>query len=282
MSLVLRRYLSAGPLVIPRCPPPDYTTPCTYCEIPPLNKPIDYERDLNGTKSLPWKHVLILSHGITDFDTMPRKIELIPNQLSAEISGLKKSLFSPNHPIMVSNILLTNHQKFVDTFNLAANEQLVYIYPDQKVVRFDMAHTAEFIKKYLVPKDVKPAYNPFKTQKTADVEAADVDETLFTESAISKEVVLICGHTQRDQRCGVIAPLLQDEFEQVFEREGMDVELGLVSHIGGHAYAGNVIYFPTNGNAIWYGRVFPENVQGIVKETMIRGNIIKELYRGDL
>lgn len=66
------------------------------------------------------------------------------------------------------------------------------------------------------------------------------------------------------------------------------------SCIGGHAYAGNVvIYLPKNwkgtngesvsplaGKGIWYGRVEPRHVWGIMEETVQRGRIIDELLRG--
>ena len=34
------------------------------------------------------------------------------------------------------------------------------------------------------------------------------------------------------------------------------------------------------GTGIWYGRVEPKHVEGIVKETVFGGRVIKELYRG--
>ena len=69
--------------------------------------------------------------------------------------------------------------------------------------------------------------------------------------------------------------------------------VGLISHIGGHKFAGNVIiYIPSNfsvtgmgsnplgGHGIWYGRVEPRHVQGIVQKTLLEGKIIQELFRG--
>jgi (2Fe-2S) ferredoxin len=65
-----------------------------------------------------------------------------------------------------------------------------------------------------------------------------------------------------------------------------------VSHIGGHKWAGNVIiYLPpgyTNGSedsvlagrGIWYGRVEPRHVEGIIKETILGDKVIKDLFRG--
>ena len=96
-------------------------------------------------------------------------------------------------------------------------------------------------------------------------------------------MVLICGHTKRDIRCGVMAPLIEREFLAVLKRENLaeKVDVGLISHIGGHAYAGNVIYFPADASRMpvtWYGRVFPENVQGIVQTTIKEGKINKKTY----
>ncbi|KAI1531803.1 Suc-Fer-like domain containing protein [Pyrenophora tritici-repentis] len=105
---------------------------------------------------------------------------------------------------------------------------------------------------------------------------------------ISKPTVLICGHGGRDQRCGILGPLLQSSFRREFERRDIEADVGLISHIGGHKYAGNVImYLPTNmqgnalkGSGIWYGRVGPENVEGVVEETLVGGRVITELLRG--
>ena len=37
---------------------------------------------------------------------------------------------------------------------------------------------------------------------------------------------------------------------------------------------------PLSGKGIWYGRVGPEHVEGIVKETILEGKVIKEFFRG--
>jgi leucyl-tRNA synthetase len=118
------------------------------------------------------------------------------------------------------------------------------------------------------------------------------DESKATElpkaENITKPTILICGHGGRDQRCGILGPLLQSSFQSEFRRKNIDADVGLISHIGGHKYAGNVImYLPPcmegnalKGSGIWYGRVGPENVEGVVEETVIRGRVITELLRG--
>lgn len=135
-------------------------------------------------------------------------------------------------------------------------------------------------------------------------------------------LVLICGHGGRDMRCGVMGSVLRDEFEAQLPREGVNVlhgpvlmdpdgsaaaiagsvekpagtaKVGLISHIGGHKFAGNVIIYlppsmtgvdgqrhPLAGHGIWYGRVEPKHVQGIVQETIMGGSVIADMFRGGI
>lgn len=291
------RLASTARRIVATSPAPVYDTGCTFCSVPelPSDKQIDFQANLNGTKILPWKHVLILTHGFSDFSTMPSKIELVPGSLSSEINLLKKHIISPHHPILVLNILLKSHKKVLQEYGIDAEKdprkQLVYLYPDNKVIKFDLNHTQDFVRKYLVPQasELAPVYNPFKVaaeESSSKKTEEPVAGHNFDEFTVDKNLVLICGHAKRDIRCGQLAPLLENEFEQVLHRENLSkiTDLGLISHIGGHAYAGNVIYFPKENDKdiIWYGRVFPETVQGIVSETIKKGTIIADLYRGVL
>lgn len=87
-----------------------------------------------------------------------------------------------------------------------------------------------------------------------------------------------------------MGPILRSQFREELERRNVDANVGLISHIGGHKYAGNVIiYIPKSmsGNAlsgmgIWYGRVEPAKVEGIVEETIFRGRVISDLFRGGI
>ena len=128
--------------------------------------------------------------------------------------------------------------------------------------------------------------------------------------------ILICGHSSRDTRCGVLGPLLRAEFNAYVggtTQQPADDErstgfifsglqpvrpiamsrVALTSHIGGHAFAGNVVVYlpkkfrlasgkvsPLAGMGIWYGRVEPRHVWGIMEETVQRGCVIEELLRG--
>ena len=72
------------------------------------------------------------------------------------------------------------------------------------------------------------------------------------------------------------------------------------SHIGGHKFSGNVtvrlspthsllrtnisstqIYNP-QGTSVWYGRVTPHDVESIVKNTIINGQVLPAILRGGM
>ena len=138
---------------------------------------------------------------------------------------------------------------------------------------------------------------------------------------VKEVLVLICGHGGRDVRCGITGPILRDQFEVCLPEKGlrilkdpMDIAHGdeaavlpspasdeptarvaLISHIGGHKFAGNVIiYIPPGmktadgkkhalaGCGIWYGRVEPKHIEGIVQETVVGGRVIEDLFRGGI
>lgn len=272
--------------VVPNCPKPTYDTGCTFCGIPefPPDKQINFEKSLNLTASQPWKYVLNILHGIDSFDQMPSKINLIPGSFANEFDLLKRDRLSPVHPVLVSNIITKTFKSIKDE-----KRYHVIVYPEGKLILFRKEHLPQFFDHYLAP-DVVPVqsvYNPFKSEESKAVQKSVKSEGVFTEESVTKDLVLICGHGQRDIRCGKLGPVLEEEFIRVLKHENLEesVDVGMITHVGGHAYAGNLIYFPSDPKLLgvtWYGRVFPENVQGIVQETILGKKIISELYRGDL
>jgi (2Fe-2S) ferredoxin len=126
-------------------------------------------------------------------------------------------------------------------------------------------------------------------------------------------------------RCGITGPILRDEFEKMLPQKGVQVlkgpihvsnpkndelleaaesnrtsgdrtaRVGLISHIGGHKFAGNVIIYippgtktahggahPLAGCGIWYGRVEPKHVEGIIQATVLDGTVIEDHFRGGI
>lgn len=201
-----------------------------------------------------------------------------------------------------------------------------YLLPSFKYVPFlprvSFESVEALVKGYLLPETLhkthdglSPIHRDRLTRKPA------YQNLLFGVRDVADILVLICGHGGRDQRCGIYGPLLQSEFEEKLPAAGVEVlsgpveaeapdaaalsgdasgrvssaRVGLISHIGGHKFAGNVIiYLPPSlktekgeihllaGFGIWYGRVEPNHVEGIVAETILGGKVITSLFRGGI
>lgn len=102
--------------------------------------------------------------------------------------------------------------------------------------------------------------------------------------------ILLCSHRTRDKRCGITAPILQKAFhERLAEldlyRDASDdrpggVRVSMVSHVGGHKYAANVIIYTKSGQAIWLARIKPEHVEKVLECCVLKGQVFPELLRG--
>lgn len=238
------------------CPAPSIQTPSTMCECQyPKDKPIDLEKPLYGTKAISWKHALVYSDTLASH--WKSKVELMPDELISRLAATKRSSTDPMHPVLISNVQLERE-----------SEGTVLVFPDAKVYDVSSSNASEFMKQVLNPNG---------------------DPSQIPSQPFQGKLVLICGHEQRDIRCGLIAPILHNEFRENLKQRGLlynpidnahGVRVGLVSHIGGHAYAGNVLYFDEDGLTIWYGRCEARHVDGIIQETIINKNIIKEMFRG--
>lgn len=176
---------------------------------------------------------------------------------------------------------------------------------------------------YLLPERLHPAHDGLSPIHRDRLTRKPVYGTLLHGVRdVDDILVLICSHGGRDMRCGVMGPVLRDEFEAQLPRHGVEAlrgpvrvdfasdvgaiagtiekpaltaRVGLISHIGGHKFAGNVIIYlppklkaedgsshPLAGHGIWYGRVEPKHVQGIIRETIIRGTVIADMFRGGI
>ena len=165
----------------------------------------------------------------------------------------------------------------------------------------------ELIETYLLPTVQSPQQAALGLDQGAARLRTPQLQSKFNSKPIKSPVVLFCSHNSRDSRCGIMGPLLQREFEHVVtELKGDAGETGswrqmalssltaCISHIGGHKFAGNmIIYFPRQleavapdhpliGKGIWYGRVEPKHIEGIMRATIMEGQVIEELFRGGI
>jgi hypothetical protein len=178
----------------------------------------------------------------------------------------------------------------------------------------DQASVEAFIKAFILPSQLHQSHDRLsRAEKNILLRQPEMQQRFVGARKIDEILILICGHGGRDQRCGTLGPILKDEFEEKLQRQNIPLlhdaplaeavevntaaegytptaRVGLISHIGGHKWAGNVIvYIPPSfqsnalaGRGIWYGRVAPQHVEGIVAKTLLDGKIIKELFRGGI
>ena len=171
-----------------------------------------------------------------------------------------------------------------------------------------------FVRGYLLPEKLSAFQSSLPESKQAELTRRPELATDFPSLDIRHSpFVLICGHGGRDMRCGIMAPVLEETFRSVLGAKGFtasamgDVNggesidgperahIGLISHVGGHKYAGNVIVYippemklsdgtlhPLAGKGIWYGRIEPKHVPGIVEETILGGRVVKDHFRGGI
>lgn len=206
------------------------------------------------------------------------------------------------------------------------DNQSAYLLPSFKYVpylpRVSFDSVRALVKGYLQPTTLHPAHsNLSPIHRDRLTRKIEFQSALSAVQDVEDFLVLICGHGGRDERCGIMGPLLQKEFEEKLsladvqvlsgpvqfpsrkeelvegfvDKSASTARVGMISHIGGHVYAGNVIcYIPPNaktedgqnhplaGCGIWYGRVEPQHVEGIVNSTLKEGKVIRDHFRGGI
>lgn len=251
--------------VTPTCP-----APRCPCEPVPVGLDIDRTTPLHGTMAKYHRHLLI-STGKSDWASRIESEAGLAAQVKAVTSLKGGNLRDPFAPTLITNSSFAGPGAYVFPSGL----YIAHIAPTT-------AGITALIRDFLLPRPAPLLPLPQGVRK------------------LRETVVLICSHTSRDARCGTLAPLLKTQFDAVLaardvlltpqheargDYEGR-VNVGFTSHLSGHKFAGNVIvYLPGCGEdeaglGVWYGRVEPKHVEGIVDETVLRGRVVGELCRG--
>ncbi|KAI8984479.1 Sucrase/ferredoxin-like-domain-containing protein [Mycotypha africana] len=269
------------PVGIDQIPPSDVlVTDCCDCDkdclehqkYPPLN--FDTETRLLGSMLPYGRHVMIA----TAQSDWPARIEEDYGTLAANLQALLANNPMPWRTFVTNTSQIPSHGSEVhcglDVTILPDNIILGDVTPDDAQLIYDV-----FCKRPLPATDEVNIEEEFKN---VDLKMLKIFPVLYD------SMILICSHRKRDKRCGVTAPILHREFDHVLR--DLDINDGeggttvmMVSHIGGHKYAGNVITYINRGRTgIWYGRVKTCHCREIVEQTILKGKVIKELYRGSM
>ncbi|KAG9231888.1 Sucrase/ferredoxin-like-domain-containing protein [Amylocarpus encephaloides] len=312
---------------IPKCPSP--TCDCSATPELPPSLPIDHKAKLNGTMAQYSEQILICT-GKDDWLSRIEE-ENSGDNLAADIKELlgRGGIYSdPYHNVAVTNASFPSSTlKRAEVLNTSA-----YLLPSFKYIpflpRIYFNSVQALIKGYVLPNKLNPAHDSLSPiHKDRLIRQSDYARLLHSVQDVTDILILICGHGGRDERCGIIGPVLQSEFKRLLAQQEIDVlqdsmpqsldkensksqgieqaehvknirktaRVGLISHIGGHKFAGNVIvYLPPQlqstdgkrhelaGCGIWYGRVEPKHVEGIIQQTIIGGKVIEEFFRGGI
>lgn len=91
-----------------------------------------------------------------------------------------------------------------------------------------------------------------------------------------KIFVFVCAHVKRDGRCGYCGPAIIDLMRQDIKSKGAEDKIFVYgcSHVGGHAYAGNVLVYGKNGGIV-YGHFCPSDVETLVNHLVAEGHSTK-------
>ncbi|CAM1508094.1 Fc.00g049420.m01.CDS01 [Cosmosporella sp. VM-42] len=321
---VQRRFITSRPPpfpTVPTCPSP--TCGCAETPAMPDGLQIDHKSPLNGVMAGYSEHVLVCT-GKDDWTSRIEE-ESGGDNLAADLKELfgRGGIYSdPFHNISVLN------SSFPSSTPPRAEIQSTsaYLLPSFKYIPFlprvSFDSVQALAKGYLLPEKLHSAHNGLSPIHRDRLTRKEAYQGLLPFVQDVKDVlVLICGHGGRDMRCGVVGPVLRKEFGERLWAQGFDVlegevevgvkdaeriervvggaktavRVGLISHIGGHKFAGNVIIYippgltvadgkahPLAGHGIWYGRVEPKHVEGIVKETVMEGNVVADMFRGGI
>ncbi|OKO98507.1 Altered inheritance of mitochondria protein 32 [Penicillium subrubescens] len=298
----------------------------------PEGLPIDNEQVLNGTM-VGYAQQLVVCTGKRDW-TSRIENDGKDRGWGNLVRGLKKMMgrggpyLDPFNNILVTNSSLrpspsTKSQSTASALLFPAFKYIpsipTSIAPSSSTTSSTTTTLKTFIRAFLLPKHHHATQTTLPQSKlTALTRTPELQSTHFpgTIDILHSPTILICGHGGRDMRCGLMAPALETEFQRVLRGVGFDsvgsetegavggvdgpnhANVGLISHVGGHKYAGNVIVYippkmtvrsgsgstlhPLAGKGIWYGRVEPKHVQGIVDETVLGGRVVTDHFRGGI
>ncbi|KAM3535347.1 hypothetical protein MY4038_001401 [Beauveria bassiana] len=269
---------------VPTCPSP--TCECAEMPAMPEGLDIDHKSPMNGVIAGYAEQVLIC----TGKDDWPSKIEEENggDNLAAdlkELFGRGGTYADPFHNIALINSSLPSSVPP----RAEVQSTSVYLLPSFKYVPFlprvSFDHVQALAKGYLLPEKLHSAHDGLSPVHRDILTRNDAYQSLLHGVRdVTDTLVLICGHGGRDMRCGILGPLLRDEFEKQLERKGVEVlqgpaqvqadteaqqlegkvsvpkntaRVGLISHIGGHKFAGNIIIYVPPGKKLADGSSHP-------------------------
>lgn len=270
------------------------------CFVKTLNERLPETSQLDTSLVLPGKvpeyhkHVLLLSKDSKEWRHWPSKLELAHEYPHNMVGPLKEGLKSSKDGsgILVNELALTGYESTDQCLKfLVIPDMKIYEVTADKVPDF-----ALFLGNGAQKAENKLSFYDFlKGSDAVDMAEINAPKTPATDVPQFKgedfhsDIALVCGHYLRDARCGELAPLLIEKLNSVKP----DLKTGIVSHFGGHKFAGNLIYYQFNGmdaakdnrsgnvDGIWLSKLLPQNLE-FVFQKLDENIILQDFYRGHM
>lgn len=245
------------------------SNPCSEHQQFPSYLYIEQDFPILGSVKPYGRHIVIAT-GTTDW---PRRIERVEGTFAYSIYNADRQKRSNPWKNLITNSSL------LSSFSTVPNSCDVMIFPDNIIVsNVTCDSAADFYDLFIG--------TPLPTEPV-DIDLILKDDRIAEMNVHKnpyKTLMMLCSHNKVDKRCGITAPILAKELDHVLREKDLDeydAGIIMVSHIGGHQIAGNVICYINGGTrGVWYGRVKTCHCRSIVEETIIGGKVIKDLYRG--
>ncbi|SCU86895.1 LAFA_0E03642g1_1 [Lachancea sp. 'fantastica'] len=276
------------------------------CDIRDLNRCLNSDKKLDSALVLPAKvpfyhrHVMLISP-VDPAGQDPSwksgwqsKLELNPKWPYSAIGELKSHLRDTHkgdgiliNAISVSRGDLTSPQ-------VSTQKARFLTLPDMKVYEIEaheLQEFANFLGEGKVQKNKKVSF--YNYLKGADAASKLLDARsdpnegppfkIFQGQDYHRDITLVCGHNERDERCGLIAPQIIEKLDAQ-----VDSDLAIISHIGGHKFAGNIIFYNFLGldsskaakvDGLWFGKILPSAVPTLLSH-LKKKEIVTPWFRG--
>lgn len=146
----------------------------------------------------------------------------------------------------------------------------VIVYPDAQLFQVTVQHLSEF------------AIFLSRDSERSDEKQAEVGSLSFTSKPVPfAKLILVCVHGSRDKRCGRAGPQVIAEMRKRLQEESVPPETVSVhgsSHIGGHAFAGTLVVYPSSD---WYGYVTAKGTSvPSILEAVLNNQVYEKCHRG--
>eukprot|EP00002_Diphylleia_rotans_P007156 TRINITY_DN1665_c0_g1_i1.p1 TRINITY_DN1665_c0_g1~~TRINITY_DN1665_c0_g1_i1.p1 ORF type:complete len:249 (-),score=52.94 TRINITY_DN1665_c0_g1_i1:80-826(-) len=110
-------------------------------------------------------------------------------------------------------------------------------------------------------------------------DAAEQSPIPANEDGSKRHHIFVCTHMTRDARCGNLGPAILNALNEEVEKRNLSDKVHLygISHVGGHHFAGNILFYPGGD---WYGKMSPSEIPALLESVLDKKEVFLAHWRG--